>query len=370
MNLLEQCVRIPSLSGEEKQVAEFLCDEMQKRGFSAQIDEVGNAIGVMGCGARQIMLLGHMDTVGGEVPVRYEGTKLYGRGTVDAKGPLCAFILAVEQLFKQNKDWQDIWQIVVVGAVEEEAASSKGARHIAHTYKPEMCVIGEPSGSGAITLGYKGRVLIDAHLESIVHHTALPVPNAMEHAAALWTWIRTFSDFHNEGKFRAFDQLMPTLRKMESGNDGLHEWCDLFISLRLPLDFSPIEFKEKIEAWLDRMAVEQKARDTLRGLPASTLIYQVTLAGNESAYRGSKHTPLVRAFLGGIRSEGIRPTFLDKSGTSDMNVVGPEWNVPIIAYGPGDSALDHTPHEHIEIPEFERSVRVLTHALQHIVSGQ
>jgi LysW-gamma-L-lysine carboxypeptidase len=72
IELLEQCVRIPSLSGQERQVAEFLRGKMLKRGFDrAFIDEAGNAVGIVGEGPRQIVLLGHMDTVGGDVPVRY-----------------------------------------------------------------------------------------------------------------------------------------------------------------------------------------------------------------------------------------------------------------------------------------------------------
>jgi len=47
-----------------------------------------------------------------------------------------------------------------------------------------------------------------------------------------------------------------------------------------------------------------------------------------------------------------------------MNVVGPAWGCPIVAYGPGDSSLDHTPEEHIEIKEFRRGINVLTQALQ------
>ena len=45
-------------------------------------------------------------------------------------------------------------------------------------------------------------------------------------------------------------------------------------------------------------------------------------------------------------------------------MVAPVWRCPIAAYGPGDSTLDHTPGEHLDLGEFTRSIRVLTNALE------
>jgi LysW-gamma-L-lysine carboxypeptidase len=67
----------------------------------------------------------------------------------------------------------------------------------------------------------------------------------------------------------------------------------------------------------------------------------------------------VRAFLAAIRAGAGDPGFVVKTGTADMNVVGPAWGCPILAYGPGDSRLDHTPHEHLSISELQRSIDVL-----------
>ena len=53
-----------------------------------------------------------------------------------------------------------------------------------------------------------------------------------------------------------------------------------------------------------------------------------------------------------------------KTGTSDMNVVAPVWQCPIVAYGPGDSALDHTPNEHLPLDEYWKAVRVVEHMLR------
>jgi LysW-gamma-L-lysine carboxypeptidase len=76
-----------------------------------------------------------------------------------------------------------------------------------------------------------------------------------------------------------------------------------------------------------------------------------------------KSNPLVRAFLQAIRRHGGQPAFKVKTGTSDMNIVGPAWGVPVLAYGPGDSSLDHTPFEFLRIDEFLRSVDILTYVI-------
>ena len=74
----------------------------------------------------------------------------------------------------------------------------------------------------------------------------------------------------------------------------------------------------------------------------------------------------MRAFLAGIRSVGGQPGFVLKTGTADLNIVAPVWGCPAAAYGPGDSALDHTPNEHISLDEFKRSISVLQFVLKQL----
>jgi LysW-gamma-L-lysine carboxypeptidase len=84
------------------------------------------------------------------------------------------------------------------------------------------------------------------------------------------------------------------------------------------------------------------------------------------AFLADKNTPLVRMFLRSIRAEGGRPTFVLKTGTADLNIVAPVWECPALAYGPGDSALDHTPEEHLSLSEYRQAVNVLTHVLNEL----
>ena len=117
----------------------------------AFIDEAGNAVGIIGAGPRQIVLLGHMDTVGGDVPVRYDERRAlrprHGRRQRAAVRlrPGARSASPEKRRLCRRPCW---WQLIVVGATEEEAASSRGARFAATQYRAELCVIGEPSGSG------------------------------------------------------------------------------------------------------------------------------------------------------------------------------------------------------------------------------
>ena len=93
--LLQELVAIPSITGAETAAVRHLVDWMAGHGYDeAFVDEVGNAVGVRGQGAHDLLLLGHIDTFPGELPTYCEGRLLYGRGAVDAKGPLCAFAVA------------------------------------------------------------------------------------------------------------------------------------------------------------------------------------------------------------------------------------------------------------------------------------
>src|SRR5439155_482193 len=97
LDLVRGLVEIPSVSRREGEAVEWLVARMAERGFRANVDDAGNAVGEIGDGPVHVVLLGHIDTVPGEIPVRIEGDELVGRGAVDAKGPLAAFIAAATQ---------------------------------------------------------------------------------------------------------------------------------------------------------------------------------------------------------------------------------------------------------------------------------
>ena len=186
VELLEEMVSIPSPSTQERELGQWLVTRLRAMGFAAKRDEVGNVVAFWGSGPREVLLLGHMDTVRGFITVRREGQRLFGRGAVDAKGPLAAAITAVTR-----QPAGAACRFTIIGAVEEEG-SSRGARHLVNRKAPDQLVILEPSGWDAVTLGYKGSLKVRYRLSKPMGHGAGPNESAADQAIA---FVRRVQDY-------------------------------------------------------------------------------------------------------------------------------------------------------------------------------
>jgi LysW-gamma-L-lysine carboxypeptidase len=369
IELVRGLVAIPSLSRHEAAASAWLVEQMRAAGYDrAFVDEAGNATGELGDpnAARTIVLLGHIDTVPGNIPVRIEATEgtegteqevLYGRGSVDAKGPLATFVAGAARFGSAAATAAGL-HVVVVGAVEEEAATSKGARFIGSRFDgknaplPTACIIGEPSHWNRVTLGYKGRLLLDLTADQPMAHTAGPDASVASVVVDLWNWVTAHAARVNEGKDKVFDQLSPSLRRfITASNEAMHDTVDAQFAWRLPVGFDGLAFQDELTTVVSGFS--------------RTTTFTLKFRGHEQAWRGDRNNPLVRSFLAGLRSvaSAEKLGFVLKTGTSDMNVVGPLWRCPIVAYGPGDSALDHTPNEHLGIEEYWKAVQVIEQTL-------
>ncbi len=333
-----------SPSGSEFEVVNWLIARMRKLGYQhAFMDGGGNAVGVLGDGPRQLVLLGHIDTVPGEIPFTVEEDILYGRGSVDAKGPLACFVDSAAALGPVPG-----WQIVVIGCIDEEC-DGMGARFVLPHYRPECVIVGEPSRWDRIALGYKGCAWASIQIASDLIHGAGNGDTPCEIAAEVWGRIKAWRDDYNRERPKIFDQIMFSLTNWYSGKDGFSQWARLVVSARMPPGFLPEDFYATLEMIVPEANISHSAFPT-------------------PAYRGEKNSPLVKAFLPAIRAQSGTPAFVYKTGTADLNLVAPAWDCPGLAYGPGDSTLDHTPNEHLDLREFLRAKAVLIDVLKRLTA--
>lgn len=334
--LLREMLEIPSSSYQERPLADYLAEAMRGLGFQAHIDGVGNVVGVIERGpGPTVMLLGHMDTVPGRLPVRSEDGRLYGRGAVDAKGPLAAMICAAAGAV----DFPG--RIVVVGVVEEETPRSRGAMAIRATHaRPDALIIGEPSGWSSVVLGYKGKLDLRYTVKCPATHPSNPVPKASELAVGCWDALVEL--LGPDASHSVFDQPGATL--VQLNGDLTSATADL--SIRTPPGFD-----------VDALVSGLRER-----IPSGRL----EVLNSVAACRVGRADPVVRALVSGIRRLHAKPRLVVKTATSDMNTLAELWDIPMATYGPGDSSLDHADDEHIVLSDYLRGIDALTIALSEL----
>jgi LysW-gamma-L-lysine carboxypeptidase len=353
VDLLTRMLNIYSPSGNEEQISLFLADEMTKLGFRVHRDQVGNVIGEIGEGSPVVLLCGHMDTVEGEIPIRFEDGKLYGRGSVDAKGPLAAMIVAASNFAEGNFPGK----ILVVGVVDEEG-SGKGIQHfVEEGIQPDFAIFGEPSGLEKVVFGYKGILTVKVTVETPSGHSAAPwlFDNAIEKAMDFWKQINKLHLREEKLKSR-FYSITSCLTGIKGGNTSasfIPSYCEILVQLRIPPQLTPEQVFEEVKRKIDRYKATNPK--------VTVAIETVDVA---KAFEADRRSVIVRALAWGIRKTTLNyASFSRKTGTGDMNVLGNTLKIPVVTYGPGDSRLDHTPNEHIDIQEYLDSIEVLKKTL-------
>ncbi|RCG32136.1 M20/M25/M40 family metallo-hydrolase [Sphaerisporangium album] len=337
IGLLRRMLEIDSPSHHEALLARTLVTIMRELGFSAYVDETGNAVGeiVRGDGPT-VMLLGHMDTVPGTLPVRSISGSLYGRGAVDAKGPLAAMICAAAG----TPEFRG--RVVVIGVVEEETPCSRGAMAIRQNHTPpDALIIGEPSGWSSVVIGYKGKLDLRYQVTVPPTHPSNPVPKASELAVRCWDSLVDL--LPPQPGHAVFDQPTPTLVSINGG-----------------LAVAEMELSVRTSPGFDSAALVRDLRDRLDGAGELTVVNSV------AACRTHRRDPVVRALFAGIAKQQGRATAKLKTATSDMNTLAEVWDVPMATYGPGDSSLDHSEDEHIVLADYLRGIAVLSSALNDL----
>ncbi|MFB6227594.1 MAG: [LysW]-lysine hydrolase [Halobacteriales archaeon] len=334
-NLLEDLVDTPSVSGEEDAAAERLAAYFEARDREVRIDSIGN---VRAPADDSVLLTSHVDTVPGDIPVRVEDGVLHGRGSVDATGPLVAMAVAAVET-----------GVSFAGVVGEER-DSRGARHlIADREAPDAVINGEPSGWDAVTLGYRGLLSGTYVATSESGHTSRPDENAIQ--SAIGWWGRVEEAFATDEWTSVFEGVTPKPVGIDGGTsaDGLSVEATMDVQFRIPPDTDGSTVREIADGELDDGTVQwyESIPPVMR----------------------SPRNPVARAFRVAIRAIGGEPSQLRKTGTSDMNLYADAWDCPMATYGPGDSALDHTPREHLSLGEFDRAVTVLERACDRLTGS-
>lgn len=167
--LLEELVVIPSITGAEGPLLDFLEERFRARGFSVETREVspGRRNLFIHRGRAAVVFMTHADTVPPFFPPRRGDGVLFARGACDAKGSLAAQAVALEDLAQEGAA---VGLLVLVG----EERGSDGA--LAANREPrggQYLICGEPTQNRFVA-GSKGCLRVRAEARGVSGHSSLP----------------------------------------------------------------------------------------------------------------------------------------------------------------------------------------------------
>jgi succinyl-diaminopimelate desuccinylase len=187
-SLLVELVNIPSVTGNEAEIAGFVHDRLRKRA-SGEILRSGNGLVWRGPqrGRPLVVLAGHLDTVppNGNERARIEGDQLYGLGSTDMKGG-DAVLLALVETLDPNALRFDV--AAVFYDAEEGPAAGNGLKRILAEMpwlrEASLAILLEPT-DGAVEMGCNGILNAEVRVRGKAAHSARPWSgvNAVERAA-------------------------------------------------------------------------------------------------------------------------------------------------------------------------------------------
>ena len=171
--LTRRLIDIPSVTGEERRVTDFLASYLRDLRYKVELQSVmgdrANVIAHTDAPPR-VVFSTHLDTVPPHIMSREDEQHIYGRGACDAKGIIAAQIFAAESLRAEGQN-----EVGLLFTVDEELASAGAVVANEHPLASEcrFLINGEPTDN-RVAAGTKGSLRFTVTTKGRAAHSAYP----------------------------------------------------------------------------------------------------------------------------------------------------------------------------------------------------
>jgi acetylornithine deacetylase len=328
--LTRRLIDIESTTPNEGAVGNFLCGELQRRGWEARKMPVesdrANVLATWPTHAHpEIVFSTHMDTVPPFIPSSEDEQRIYGRGSCDAKGIIAAQIVAAEKL---RADGLFVGLLFLVGE-ERDSIGAKLANQ--QPIGARFMINGEPT-ENKLALASKGALHVELIARGKMAHSAYP-----------------------ELGESAIDKMVEALHRLHA--------------MKLPEDAEVGPCTKNVGSIQGGRApnvISDYAKaDLFYRLvgPAEALRREITqaVAGLAEA-RFTRETPFLR-----LRTLDGLPTMV-AAFTTDIPSL-PDWGEPLLL-GPGSIHVAHTEREFVEKTQLAEAVELYCSMAKKLSSPQ
>lgn len=336
--LLEALVRFPSLSGEEADIAGWLSRFLREEGQEVgRVDD--NVYFSIGSGHPTLLLASHLDVVpasdGHPHPPftpTVEGGRMYGRGTVDAKGSVAAMATALLELADEGWAPRKGRVIAAFTACEERGWPYNGLQALRPHLEPiDAALVGEPTSLRPVT-AQKGLLILRVEASGRAAHAARAAQGENAILKAARDLVRL--EGHRLDRVHPLlGETTATVTTIEGGTarNMVPDRCTFYLDVRTTPAYTHDELARHFEELFESAVHVHSDR-----------LVPVETAAGERIVRACRAATGIEETIGS-------PTLSDWIFLKDR---------PVVKIGPGDSELSHTPGESMPLDELERGVAV------------
>lgn len=355
-----QCVRTPSVTGDEAAMGEVLRNFLAQQGFAPQVVEKQPGrpnIVAEWKGEKpgpRFVWNGHMDVfppvkgkpgLYGPWAGKLADGCLYGRGSVDMKGGVCAAIMATT--FLKRMGFSPAGSVLMTWVSDEENTGELGTKYLLEQglIQGDFGIDPEPT-CGRVLVSHCGGLNVKVTYRSPSGHSSIPHPDGVDAlektvnaAAALMQLGRRVSRFDEE--LGAWSKLSVTM--IESGNtvNMYPSEGHLVIDRRLVPGETLEECHSQIRQVLDELRASHPQQD---------YSYEYEVLGEYPCLVVDEAAPIVRMCLEAYREvTGKETSIYRRGGASDASDIVEKAGLPMPNFGAGDDLKECT-HENEKMP--------------------
>lgn len=370
-----EAVSIPSFTGDEQAMAEWMAQRFAELGLEVQWHEVeegrANVVGLRPGtgGGPTLMLNGHMDTsysgrepwlagVRGFQPEGFvKDGRIYGLGISNMKGALCAYLAAVRALAGAPLKG-DVMVAAVCGEIEktqwgdaqgaEYRGYAAGSRHlVTHGGAADMCILGEPTEQ-KVVLAHFGSLWLRLSTTGPFVHTAFSAGRLEENSIvkmrgvldAVLEWLPSWEEEMSYGDVRGVANVGAISGGFAWRVSRTPHRTDLFLDLRVPPSVPMAEARRKALDFARSLGIEAEVYVTAPGaeLDASHPLVAALEESHVEAFGGPPERDVTRWF-------------------SDASVLS-RYGIATVNYGTSTGLLDTVDGENLDIEGLVKTAEV------------
>jgi len=373
VELTRDLIRRPSVTPADEGAMDVLERALTALGFHCRrmpFENIENLYARRGATSPNLCFAGHTDVVptgsaaawsSGPFEAEVKDGVLYGRGAVDMKGGIAAWVAAVSRVLAQySEDGGEVpgsLSFLITG--DEEGPALHGTKRVVEALMAEgevidACVVGEPSSQQAlgdmIKIGRRGSLNSWITVHGKQGHVAYP-DRAANPAPVMAKLLARLADHRLDDGYEAFQPSNLEITTIDIGNPATN-LIPAEAKARLNIRFNPSHTGDDLIAWLNSMAGEAQAASGLR-------IELEHLCSGDAFL--TETGPFVTAVQDAVEAAtGRRPAASTTGGTSDARFI--RAMCPVLELGLVGQTM-HQIDERAPVAEIEALTEVYRHVI-------